>query len=241
MDITYDLDLFSGLDTLPGAQKIQGNDRNIAEFKVGLDYSDITKSLGAVDNEEGYHVYAKFEEDYAHNQAYSKLYAGLDFGFALPWGHSSVWMYNAAGGSLGNRSNALDYFFMGAFGNNFVDDREVKRYRDYDSFPGLPIDDFSARYFFKSTGEFNFPPIRFDDLGNEAFYVSSVRPALFGGVLLTDVGDGNAHAAEDLGFQLDWNFTVAVRLPMTLSIGDAIGVENNHVRRNEIMVSLKIL
>jgi len=32
-----------------------------------------------------------------------------------------------------------------------------------------------------------------------------------------------------------------VNLPMTLSLGDAIGAENGRVKRNEIMVSLKIL
>ena len=62
---------------------------------------------------------------------------GFDFGFALPWNNSSMWLYNAAGVSAGDRANALDYYYLGAFGNNFVDDGEVKRYRNYDSFPGL--------------------------------------------------------------------------------------------------------
>ncbi|MGN6517130.1 MAG: TolB family protein [Rhizomicrobium sp.] len=241
LDVTADLNLFSGLDTLPGAQNIQSNDRNIATGKVGFVYSDITKSLGAVDFEQGYRVTFEAQADYAHNQIYPKAHAGLDFGFELPWNHASLWMYNAAGATAGNRHNVLDYYFMGAFGNNYVDDREVKRYREFDSFPGFGIDDISARAFWKSTGEFNFPPIRFEDAGSESFYLSSIRSALFGGILFADPGNEGHRTLENLGFQLDFNFTVAVRLPMTLSIGDAVGFDNGRAHQNEIMVSLKIL
>jgi hypothetical protein len=68
-----------------------------------------------------------------------------------------------------------------------------------------------------------------------------MRPAVFAGVLAGDPGRSSARTLFDVGFQLDWNFALAVRLPMTLSIGDAIGIEHGSVQRNEIMVSLKIL
>jgi hypothetical protein len=234
-------DLYTGLDTLPGAQNIQSNDRNIATAKLGLVYTNIDKSLGAVDDEAGYRLYAKLVTDYAHDKAFPKLHAGFDFGFALPWDHASIWMYNSVGAAEGDKRNALDYFFFGAFGNNYVDDREVKRYRDYESFPGFGIDDIDARHFAKSTVEFNFPPVRFEDLGSDGFYLSSVRPAAFAGVMLADPGNEGHKTLENVGFQLDWNFTVAVRLPMTLSIGDAVGFDNGRTHQNEIMVSLKIL
>jgi hypothetical protein len=241
MDVIADLNLFTGLDTLPGAQNIQSNDRNIAQGKVEVTYSDITKTLGAVDDEDGYRIYGGVEEDYAHNQGYTLVHGGYDFGFILPWEHSSLWLYTAAGATGGNKSNALDYFFFGAFGNNYVDDREVKRYRDYDSFPGFGIDDISARDFAKTTLEFNLPPVRFEDIGSSAFYLSSLRSALFAGVLDADPGDEDHKVLENLGFQLDWNFTIAVRLPMTLSLGDAVGFEGGRPHGDEIMVSLKVL
>jgi hypothetical protein len=141
----------------------------------------------------------------------------------------------------GPTNNALDYYYFGAFGNNFVDDRDIKRYRDYDSFPGFGIDDISARSFGKLTAEFNFPPIRFDDVGTESFYLSSIRSAAFAGILQANPGNEGHKTLENVGFQLDWNFTVAVRLPMTLSIGDAVGFDGGRAHQNEIMVSLKIL
>jgi len=241
LEFTADAGLYTGLDVLPGAQNIQSHDPNITNLKLGLTYTDIEKSLGAIDNEAGYRANIFLINNYAHNELFPQVHGGFDFGFALPWNHASLWLYNSAGTSGGDRSNALDYFFFGAFGNNFVDNGEVKRYRDYDAFPGFSIDAISARSFLKTIGEFNLPPIRFDDIGTPAFYLSSLRSAVFAGVLDTDPGSPVGRTLETVGFQLDWNFSVAVRLPMTLSIGDAIGMENGRVRRNEIMVSLKIL
>ncbi len=44
----------------------------------------------------------------------------------------------------GNRDNSLASFYFGGFGNNYVDDGEIKRYRDYDSFPGVEIDELAG-------------------------------------------------------------------------------------------------
>jgi len=41
--------------------------------------------------------------------------------------------------------------------------------------------------------------------------------------------------------QVDWNFTVALRLPMTFSIGYAEGFVEGTPHRGQILASLKIL
>jgi hypothetical protein len=241
LDWTAELNLYSGLDVLPGAQNIQSHDPNMATAKIGFVFTDAERSLGAVDYEAGYVANGNFITDYAHGEAFPKLQLGFDFGFALPWAHSSIWLYNALGAAVGDTTNALDYYFMGAFGNNYVDDRAIKRYRDFDSFPGFGIDDISAREFAKSTLEWNLPPIRFEDVGSSAFYLSSLRSSIFAGVLQANPGYEGHQTLADAGFQLDWSFTIAVRLPMTLSIGDAVGFEGGRAHQNEVMVSLKIL
>ena len=242
LDFTADLNFYTGLDTLPGAQNISGaRDRNIAEGKLGWSYQNADKSLGSIDFEQGYTAGIYAWEQYSDNHAFTKVHADASVGWALPWNHASVWFYGAAGMAGGPTNNALDYYYFGAFGNNFVDDRDIKRYRDYDSFPGFGIDDISARSFGKLTAEFNFPPIRFDDVGTESFYLSSIRSAAFAGILQANPGNEGHKTLENVGFQLDWNFTVAVRLPMTLSIGDAVGFDGGRAHQNEIMVSLKIL
>jgi hypothetical protein len=117
----------------------------------------------------------------------------------------------------------------------------VKRYRSYDSFPGFDIDAVDARAFAKSVAELNLPPVRFEDFGTAAAYLSSIRPAVFAGVLFADPGATTSRTFENVGAQLDFNFAVAVRLPMTLSVGYAKGFGPAPGRHDEIMVSLKIL
>jgi hypothetical protein len=240
LDLNAELGYYNGLDTLPGAQNVQGGVSNLVQMELALDYSNIDKSLGAVDYEAGYRMHFSVKNDYGRQLSYPKVRGGLDFGFALPWKHSSLWLYNSAGVSMGNPASVLDYFYFGAFGNNFVDDGEIKRYRDYESFPGFDIDAIEGRSFAKSVGEWNLPPIRFADVGIPAIYLSSIRSAIFGGIMVAD-GPVRSATLENIGFQVDWNFTIAVRLPMTLSAGYAKGFGHAPGRHDEIMVSLKIL
>jgi hypothetical protein len=221
---------------------VGASDRNLITAKSALVYTDIDQSLGAVDYEEGYRANVELRTDYAGGAAYPKIRGGFDFGFALPWNHASFWLYNAAGAAGGSSDNVLGYYYFGAFGNNFVDNGEIKRYRNYDSVPGFSIDAISARSFAKSVAELNLPPIRFENIGTPSLYLSSARTALFAGVLAVDDGSKGWHQTyETAGIQVDWNFTVAVRLPMTLSLGYAHGFGKAPGRADEVMLSLKIL
>ena len=166
---------------------------------------------------------------------------GLDLGTALPWGNSSAWIYLHAGTVTGERANPLAAFYFGSFRNNYVDDRSEKRYRELESFPGFEIDEIAARRFGKATAEINLPPIRFAEVGTPAFYLSHIRPAAFAGVMATEAPDGRSHRYYDLGGQLDFNFTVALRLPMVLSVGAAAGWEDGEYRKTELLASLKIM
>jgi hypothetical protein len=170
-----------------------------------------------------------------------KPHGGFDFGFALPWKHSSIWFYNAAGTSNGNRSDPLGNFYVGGFGNNYVDDGEVKRYRQYDSLPGFEIDEVAATDFVKSVAEWNFPPVRFREVGTPGFFLSHIRPAVFVAHLIADPGEAFERSLTSAGLQLDLGFTIAHRLPMTFSVGYAAGFESGNKLDDEWMVSLKIL
>ena len=245
LDVVAGLAYYRGLDTLPGAQNVPlvGLNTDIAEQYLGLKYSDTDESLGAVDHEQGYRWSVMQTATYEQNDSgfFPKLHAGFDFGFALPWKHSSLWLYNAAGVASGDTTNPLANYYFGSFQNNYVDNREVKRYRQYDSFPGFEIDQISSRRFAKSVLEWNLPPIRFEEAGSPSFFLSSARTAVFASVMLNDTGSGSNHTLSNVGIQLDWNFTVALRLPMTFSIGYAAGFDNGSLQRNEFMASLRIL
>jgi hypothetical protein len=195
-----------------------------------------------VDHEKGYIWEVETSADRANGTTYAKLRAGIDFGFALPLKHSSIWFYNAAGIAGGKRERSLANWYFGAYGNNYVDDREVKRYREYFSFPGFEIDQISAQTFAKSMAEWNLPPVRFKNVGIPSFFLTYLRPALFAGALFTDINKGQYEETyTSFGFQIDLEFTVVHRLPMTMSLGYARGYTGGSKTDDEFMLSLKIL
>ena len=240
LDLFGSAAVYTGLERLPNAQNI-ASPSDIASLEVGAKYTNTRKALGGVDHEKGIAWRALADLDYAQNNAFPKLYGGVDYGVPLPLPNSSVWVYALAGEAWGRRSSPLAAFYFGAFRNNYVDDRPEKRYREMESFPGFSIDEIAARRFAKLTAEVNLPPLRFAEVGTPAFYLSHIRPALFGGVMATEAPDRGSHRYADLGAQLDLNFTVAVRLPMVFSVGAAASWRDGHYRKTEWLASLKIL
>ena len=240
------LDLFGsatayfGLDRLPGAQNV-ASPKNIFSLEAGARYTNTRKSLGGVDHEKGIAWRTIANLDAAQGELFPKLSAGVDYGVPLPVANMSAWIYAHGGLGWGDRLNPLASFYFGSFRNNYVDNRPEKRYREVESFPGFSIDEIAARRFGKVTGEINLPPIRFAEIGTPAFYLSYVRPAVFTGVLATQSPDGRSHRYVNLGAQLDFNFNVALRLPMVLSIGAAGGWADGDYRKTELLASLKIM
>lgn len=240
LDLFASASVYTGLDALPQAQNIP-SPRNIESLEVGAKYTNTRKALGGVDHEKGIEWRVLGDLDYAQGEAFPKLYGGINYGVPLPFPNSSVWVYAHAGTAAGRHSSPLAAFYFGAFRNNYVDDRPEKRYREMESFPGFSIDEIAARRFAKLTGEVNLPPVRFAEVGTPAFFLSYVRPAVFGGFMATDEPDRSSHHYADLGAQLDLNFTIAMRLPMIFSVGASGGWRDGHYRKTEWLASLKVL
>jgi hypothetical protein len=240
LDVFGSASAFFGLKQLPGAQNV-ASPKNLRSAEVGLRYTNTTKALGGVDHEKGIASRIVAGSDEAHGDFFPRLYGGVDVGTALPWHNSSVWLYTHAGIVGGNRQSPLGAYYFGAFRNNYVDDRPEKRYREMESFPGFEIDELAVRKFARATGEINLPPIRFAEVGTPAFYLSYIRPAAFAGAMAAESPDGSGHHYYDIGAQLDLNFTVALRLPMVLSVGAAKGYADGHSRKTEWLASLKIM
>lgn len=233
---------YTGLDTLPANQNVSSALDKLLTAEVGLDYSNSRKSQGSVDHEKGYDWSLYASADHAGGQTFPKLTGTLDFGFALPWANSSIWLYNAAGSAGGDAGSSLSNFYFGGFHNNYVDNRSVKRYRDYGSFPGIQIDALGGRRFVKSVLEWNAPPVRFEEVGVRGFYLGYIRPAVFAGTLVIDDSlAGGRRRYHDLGLQLDLSFTIMDHLPMTVSFGYAQGFEASRKIDDEWLFSLKVL
>ena len=241
MNFAADLAFFTGLDTLPGNQNVPASADTIYSTDFKLDYTDTDKSLGAVDHEKGYRWELAWGSDFADSEFFPKARAGFDFGFPIGWEHSSLWFYSSAGLTGGDALNPLTPFYFGGFKNNYLDDKETKRYREYHTMPGFEIDEIAARSFAKSVAEWNLPPIRFEEFGTPSLYLGSIRSALFAGILQTDPGLDTERTLGNAGVQLDFNFTLAHRLPMTFSVGYAAGIEDWTKQDEEWLISLKIM
>ena len=240
LDIVGSAAAYFGLTRLPGAQNIV-SPSEIQSAEIGLKYTNTAKALGGVDHEKCIEGRIMAAADHADGNTFPKLYGGMSAGAALPWSNSSAWLYAHAGIGGGPRFSPLAAYYIGAFRNNYVDDRPEKRYRELESFPGFDIDEITARKFARVTGEINLPPVRFAEVGTPAFYMSYIRPAVFAGAMATQAPDGSGHHYMDLGAQLDLNFTVALRLPVVLSVGTAAGWADGHYRGTEWLASLKIM
>jgi len=133
-------------------------------------------------------------------------------------------------------------FYFGGFGNNYVDDGPIRRYREYYSLPGFGLNEVSGLSFVRELAEWSLPPLVFESVGTPSFYLTWLQPTLFAAGLWTE--PGNASLRKDyasLGAQADLRFTILHWYDMTLSVGYAVGYEGSRRAGTEWMVSLKIM
>ena len=242
LDLLFDAAYYDKIDTLPNAQSVATPFTRLGTADIALKYTDVRRSLGAVEDEKGVAWGVLLHASAAQGIVSPQLRGALDVGFPLPLAHSSLWLRSAAGVAHGDRSNPVVNFYFGGFGNNYVDEGSIKRYRDYDSLPGFKIEEISARSFVRELIEWNVPPVVFESVGTPGFYLTWLRPSVFAAGLWTE--PGNKSLRKDyasLGTQGDLRFTIVHRYEMTLSVGYAVGLQGGRRTGDEWMISLKII
>jgi len=243
MQLIVDLSHYTGLDRLPRYQNIDATFDTLSTFGARIDYTHVRKSLGAVDDEKGFTWTLGATADHVDGDTIPKVLAEFDFGFALPWKHSSIWLRTSVGAAFGDPLDEFANFFFGGFGNNYVDRGQIKRYRNYYAMPGFDLNAIPGRNFHRAMLEWTLPPIRFKNVGGSKFYLSWARTALFVSALTTNFESSLLQQeASSAGLQVDFRFTILSRLDMTLSLGYAKGFGNSFlIDDDEFMVSLKVL
>ncbi|HET7366416.1 MAG TPA: hypothetical protein VFJ70_22815 [Burkholderiales bacterium] len=242
LDLKTDVAYYHNLDALPQAQNIRATAERLVTAEAGLYFTDTRKSRGAVDDEKGVLANAVLLGNHADGRAIPQARGGLDLGVALPIGHSSLWLRNAAGIAHGERTDPYANFFLGGFGNNYVDARADKRYREWYSFPGFGINEIAGRSFTRHMLEANLPPYVFESAGTPAFHLAWLRSALFASSLWTEPSDPAIRTRYgNIGAQLDLRFSVLHWYEMTLSAGYAVGYRAGARTGDEWMISLKIM
>jgi len=242
LDLFLDFAYFDQIDTLPNAQNVTTNFTRLTTGEARLQYTDVKRSIGAVDDEKGIEWQLDYLGSRVNGQVTPQVRGGLDLGFALPLANSSIWLRSAGGLANGDRNSTVANFYFGSFGNNYVDDKAVKRYRQYGSFPGFGIDEISALSFVREMVEWNLPPYVFESAGTPSLYLNWLRPSVFVAGLWAD--PGNSSLRKDyasVGAQADMHLSVLHWYDMTLSVGYAVGFQGSQRMGNEWMVSLKIM
>jgi hypothetical protein len=242
LDLNVDLAYYAQIDTLPNAQNISTSFTRLFTGEVGLRYTDVRRSLGAVDDEKGTQWALVYNGNRVSGTLTPQFHGELDLGFALPLDHASIWLRTAAGIANGDRNSTVANFYFGGFGNNYVDDKAIKRYREFESFPGFAIDEISAQKFVRELVEFNAPPHVFESAGAPGLYLQWLRPSLFAAGLWSDPGNPTLrNAYGSVGAQADLHFSILHRYDMTLSLGYAVGFQGRERAGGEWMISLKIM
>ena len=242
LKLVTDFAFYDKLDTLPNAQNVPTTFERLFTAEAGLHYQDFRRSIGAVDEEKGieWNVVATYSR--VPGESVTQIHGNFDYGFDLPLPNSSLWIRTAAGATEGDPSNPLASFYLGAFGNNYVDSRSIKRYREYYAFPGFGINEIAARSFVRPMLEWNAPPLIFDSVGVPGFHLSWIRPAAFASALWTDPGSGaRRQDYANAGVQFDLHFSLLHWYEATLSAGYAVGFKSGRHSGSEWMLSLKIL
>ena len=242
MSLAVDADFYGKLDTLPGFQNVASKSDSIASLSARLSYSNLRGSLGKVDPEKGvrWDVFAGL--DRASGQSFPKLLGSFDIGQPLPLGHASFFLRSAAGYAWGDETNPLAGYYLGGFGNNWVDHGDEKRYRKWYALPGIELNELAGRSFVRTMAELNLPPLRFAHAGTAGFYASWIRPALFAGVAIADPDRASTRRTVwNTGAQLDLSITTLNALDLMLSFGQAVAFEQGRKARYETMISLKVL
>jgi hypothetical protein len=232
---------YGGLDTLPDYQNVRAPFSEYETVAGKLDFRDLRKTIGGVDDEYGFQWTATGSGNRVAGKFFPQFHGTYDRGFLLPLEHSSLWLRSAAGKSFGDRANPFANFFFGAFGNNWIDYQDVHRYREYYSFPGVDLNAIAGNSFGKLTAEWALPPIRFRRAGVPSLYANWARFALFTTSLTTDIADRELRrTAWDAGGQLDVSLVLFSNLESTFSLGYARAMQKGR-DSNEVMVSLKLL
>src|SRR5687767_7835787 len=241
LELEIDGTVSGNLDQLPEFQNVPVDVNLLSELDARLEYSNVRRSLGAVDDETGTRWTAVTQASRVDSRLFTRFRGTYDRGFALPIGHSSIWFRQAAGFSPHDREQPFANFFFGGFGNNYVDHLNDKRYRETYSLPGAELNEIGGRNFVKSTIELNLPPLRFQNLGTPGFYAPWLRPAMFVSGLATNLDDRpSQRRILSAGGQIDLNISVLSALELTLSVGAGVAVEDAQPLRRELMFSLKV-
>lgn len=267
LDYTLSLTGYGGLETLPFYQNVQAVFEEYLSAYGQLAYTNTKGTIGGSGMERGVTwkvngllnlinpEAGKLNPDAvpegadstfraSSRRVYPRAWIDFNYGFRLPWAHSSIWLRPSIGQSFVPRTTPpepLNNFFFGAFGNNWIDHQSVDRFRAFYAFPGIELNSLAGTNYAKMLVEWSLPPLRFSSLGKPTFYLNSAHLTFFTTGISTNMDSADIRRTLlDVGTQLNIRFVSFFSLPYTFSLGYAAAFEENQRYSDEWMISLKI-
>ena len=133
-----------------------------------------------------------------------------------------------------DRDDPFANFYFGGFGNNYVDHRDEKRYREYYAFPGVELNEIGGRNFVKSHGRVEpaaaaLPPRRHTRVSISR----GCGPRCSRRRSSTDLDAAGARRTRhERGRAARLSLQLLSTLDMTLSVGGGRGVRAGHPARD---------
>lgn len=240
---------YGDMDALPMFQNIAVTDGinsfQTASFSVGA--SRTRTSLGGIMPEQGYECEVSGYAYMANGKMFPSLSLSLDEGVLLPFmRNTSGWLRMAVGHNFGDYASSFGNEYFGGFRNNYVDHGDVCRYRTVNAMPGADIDGISAHSFCKATGEINFQPIRFRNVGMLCLYPTYAQMSLFATDLVANPwGKGRFNNYVSIGGQVNVEILLFNYMKTTWSFGYArcLSQQSSGLPRSsgEWLLTLKLL
>jgi len=143
---------------------------------------------------------------------------------------------------LERRDQPFANFYFGGFGNNWVDHRAIRQFRETESFPGIDINAVGGANYGRGQVEWTSPPLRFRRVGIPSFYLRWAAVSLFATGLVTDVDDATLRRElASAGAQLDVRLVTLSHLDSTFSFGFATAWGRGGSPSSALMFSFKIM
>lgn len=242
LDFAVDVVRWTGLEVLPDYQNVATSFDETVSASAGLRWSHRRFSIGAVDYEKGTLANLHLSADHVNDRIFPRAIATFDAGVPAGWDNSSIWLRTAGGIARPERDEPFSNFFVGGFGNNWVDRGDEKRYRHWYAFPGFELNELGGTNFVRAMLDWNLPPLRFARLGKPGLHARFLRASLFAAGLAMNVDDAQLRTeSATAGVQMDLRIHLLSHLKFTASAGYAFGFREGQRNTNEFMLSLKIL
>ena len=226
-DIPHKIKQTSELALYAGIEAINDNLINVSNpdflvFETSINSSNVRRAIGSVDSEFG-NEWTVTLMALGAGQKNPPVAVGLhtEWGRFMTWAwpHWVLHLKLAAGYLHTQQDLAFGKFYFGGFGNQYLENKEVKQYRHAFRFPGVPIYSLVSERFTKVMVEHNLPPLRFGNARLGQHFLSHIDASWFSQGLIVKSNRKNMWV--NLGAQVNFVFMHWFNLESTFSAGIA--------------------